>query len=78
MEGTIPRFQCMPESGGTWMVWDNETGEPASLGGCVIGGRTEFCAKAAASILRRIYLNRLDAQSMRSSRTARREDGGRS
>jgi hypothetical protein len=47
------------------MVWDNETGEPANLGGCVLKGRTEDRARAACEILKRIYRNRLDAPSMR-------------
>ncbi|KQZ13323.1 hypothetical protein ASD44_04005 [Mesorhizobium sp. Root554] len=65
MENGLPRFQCMPESSGTWMVWDNETGRPATLGGCIIGGRSEMRARTACEILTKIYNNRLDARSIR-------------
>ncbi len=65
MDDGLPRFQCMPESSGTWMVWDNEKGGPATLGGCVLGGRSEMRARAACEILTKIYNNRLDAQSVR-------------
>lgn len=59
------RFRCLPEPSGTWMVWDNETGAAAALGGCVLRGRTEERARAACEILKRIYRNRLDASSVR-------------
>ena len=54
------------------MVWDNETGAPATLGGCVLKGRSEDRARAACEILKRIYRNRLDASSMRKAE----EQGG--
>ena len=47
------------------MVWDEEASAPAVLGGCLLEGRSEQRAKAAADILERIYRNRLDASSMR-------------
>lgn len=65
MDHGLPRFQCLPESSGKWLVWDNETGQRASLGGCVIAGRSEMRAKTACEILTKIYRNRLDAQSIR-------------
>jgi len=50
------------------MVWDAATGAPATLGGCVLRGRSKDRARAACEILRRIYRNRLDAVSMRDAR----------
>lgn len=65
MRQNYQRFRCVPEPSGTWAVWDFETGAAATLGGCVLNGRTEERARAACDILRRIYRNRLDASSMR-------------
>lgn len=65
MEERHRRFCCLPEPSGTWMVWDNETGAPANLGGCSLKGRSEERARAACEILKRIYRNRLDASSVR-------------
>ena len=62
------RFHCLREPSGTWMVWDNVTGRPATLGGCVLKGRSEHRARAACDILTRIYRNRLDAFSIRGSK----------
>jgi hypothetical protein len=64
MEKSAPRFRCLPEPSGTWMVWDDMTGAPASLGGCALEGRNEDRARAACEILKRIYQNRLDAFSI--------------
>ena len=52
------------------MVWDDVTGAPAELGGCVLRGRSEERARAACEILRRIYRNRLDASSTRQTARA--------
>ena len=65
MEKRAPRFRCLPEASGTWMVWDDLTACPATLGGSVLKGRSEDRAKAACKVLKRIYCNRLDAQSMK-------------
>ena len=62
------RFHCVHEPSGTWMVWDNVSGGPATLGGCVLKGRSEHRARAACDILTRIYRNRLDAFSIRKSK----------
>lgn len=62
------RFRCLPEPSGTWMVWDEATGAVATLGGCVLRGRSEERARAACEILKRIYRNRLDAASMRDAK----------
>ena len=61
------RFTCMPEPTGTWMVWDRSTEAPATLGGCVLKGRSEVRARAACDILARIYKNRLDLPSLRAA-----------
>ena len=68
MEKRAPRFTCLREPSGTWMVWDNATGRPAALGGCLLKGRSEDRARAACDILTRIYRNRLDAFSIRGSK----------
>ena len=68
MELRNHRFHCLREPSGTWMVWDNVTGGPATLGGCVRKGRSEHRARAACDILTRIYRNRLDAFSIRGSK----------
>ena len=68
MEKRAPRFNCLREPSGTWMVWDNATGRPAALGGCVLKGRSEDRARAACDILTRIYRHRLDAFSIRTSK----------
>jgi len=63
--GDSPRFRCLQDPEGSWMVWDDKTSSPATLGGCVLRGRREGRARAACEILERIYRNRLDAQSDR-------------
>ncbi len=63
MEERYPRFRCMLEPSGTWMVWDDMTGAPAALGGFVLTGRSEERARAACGVLKRIYRSRLDARS---------------
>ena len=68
MEQRNHRFHCLREPSGTWTVWDNVTGGPATLGGCVLEGRSEGRARAACDILTRIYRNRLDAFSIRGSK----------
>ena len=68
MEQRNHRFHCQREPSGMWMVWDNVTGGPATLGGCVLEGRSEGRARAACDILTRIYRNRLDAFSIRGSK----------
>lgn len=67
MEEFNPRFRCLPELSGTWMVWDDETGAPAMLDSCVLNGRSEERARTACEMLKRIYQNRLDAYSVRQS-----------
>lgn len=64
MQDRDPRFRCLPEPSGTWMVWDDAAGAPAALGGCQLKGRSEDRARAACEILKRIYQNRLDAFSV--------------
>jgi len=67
----VDRFPTYCASDGTWLVWDNDSGRPAELGGAVVGGLSEPRAKAAASILARIYQRRLDAQSSKGWHPAR-------
>jgi len=67
MEDPKTRFCCRPEQSGTWAVWDEVDDAPASLGGCLLIGRTWQRAKAACDLLRRIYDNRLEARSRRGS-----------
>jgi hypothetical protein len=57
------RFCCHREPSGTWTVWDEVDDAPASLGGCLLIGRTWQRAKAACDLLMRIYDNRLEARS---------------
>lgn len=61
------RFPYYPASDGTWLVWDNDAGRPATLGGSIIAGRTQTRAEAAATVLNRIYQRRMDAISRKSS-----------
>jgi hypothetical protein len=49
------RFTCAREHDGTWAVTDNETHEPASLGGRLLIGRERMDAEAACLILQEIY-----------------------
>jgi hypothetical protein len=60
-----PRFECLVETAGTWMVWDHVTHCLADLAGVVLRGREEQRAKAACSVLTKIYGCRLDARSVR-------------
>ena len=71
MEKRAPRFRCLPDEEGTWTVWDDLTGAPAILGGSALKGRSEERARVACGILKRIYRNRLDAHSMKTSGKAR-------
>ncbi len=57
------RFDCLKESAGTWMVWDNDEGCPATIGGFVLAGLTEQRARMARNVLTRIYRHGLDARS---------------
>ncbi|OWV86748.1 hypothetical protein [Rhizobium sp. R693] len=40
-----------------WMVWDNETEEPASFGGQILHGLTEGHAIEVAKIMNELYGN---------------------
>ncbi|MFK0688830.1 hypothetical protein ACFX5Q_11560 [Mesorhizobium sp. IMUNJ 23033] len=64
MEDHKARFRCRPEPSGTWMVWDDVDHAPASLGGCLLIGRTWQRAKVGCDLLRRIYDNRLESRSL--------------
>lgn len=72
MPYATPRFECLPDSDGTWMVWDNVTSAPATLGGCELRGRQKERAEVACGILTRIFANRMDAKAVKSD--ARRPD----
>ena len=65
MEDRQPRFRCHPEPSGTWTVWDDVADAPATLGGCVLLGRTWERAKVARDVLRRIYDSHLEARQAR-------------
>lgn len=61
-----PRFECRRDIGpDDWMVWDNVGNAAASLGGCMLRGRTEHRARAACDILTAIYRSGLDCASLR-------------
>jgi hypothetical protein len=66
MPHAATRFECLPDTEGTWMVWDNETGAPATLGGCELRGRQKERAEVACGILTRIFTNRMDAKAVKS------------
>ncbi len=66
MPYATPRFECLPDSAGTWMVWDNVTRAPAALGGCELRGRQKHRAEVACGILTRIFSNRMDAKAVKS------------
>lgn len=68
MARALPRFECLQEAGGTWMVWDHEQDAPATLGGYELRGRQKVRAESARDILTRIFNNRMDAQAVRNSR----------
>lgn len=65
MEDRQPRFRCHPEPSGTWTVWDDVADAPATLGGCVLLGRTWERAKVARDVLRRIYDSHLEKPAIR-------------
>jgi hypothetical protein len=59
MDENKPRFECVLEPTGTWMVWDNLEDEPAHLGSILVGcGRIH--AEAAQRILTSIYSAQLE------------------
>ena len=62
MEESPDRFSCILEPTGTWMVWDDVAGEPATLGGKILMGCTRERAETARDVLLRIYKYRLDAR----------------
>ena len=64
-----PRFECLPEPSGTWMVWDNDTHAAATLAGYQMRGQEDLRAQAACAVLISIYRNRLDAPSAREKRS---------
>lgn len=66
-----PRFECLIEKAGTWMVRDNDRNCFAVLAGTVLRGRQKQRAEAACSILTRIYGCQLDARSVRANITGR-------
>jgi len=49
------RFVLHRMSSGKWLVWDDELGGPARLGGYAIADVPEWRASAAVSVLSRIY-----------------------
>jgi hypothetical protein len=54
------RFECIQQSSGTWMVWDNTGGTPAALGGVLLRDQEKQRAEVARDILMRIFRNGLD------------------
>ena len=62
MEEGPGRFSCVLEPTGGWMVWDDVTSEPASLGGKILMGCTRERAESARDVLERIYKNGLHAR----------------
>jgi hypothetical protein len=62
MEESPDRFSCLLEPTGAWTVWDDVTGEPATLGGKILMGCTRERAESARDVLARIYKNGLDAR----------------
>ena len=60
-----PRFECLPDKLGMWMVRANATHCLAELAGKVLHGREKQRAEAACSVLSKIYRGRLDASSVR-------------
>jgi hypothetical protein len=62
------RFECLPDNGGTWMVWDHETASAAKLDGSELRGRQKEKAEMACGILSRIFMNRMNAKAQRPDR----------
>ncbi len=65
MHADLPRFECLPEPTGTWMVWDNRRNRLATLDSLPLGGRQKDRARAACAVLASIYRSRLDACAVR-------------
>lgn len=66
-------FDCLKESAGTWMVWDNDQGRPATIGGFAVAGLSEQRARMARNVLTRIYRHGLDANAQRRRGTMDRD-----
>jgi hypothetical protein len=64
MRADPPRFECLPEPTGTWMVWDNSRDALATLGDRPLSGRQKDRAQAACTVLANIHRSRLDAGPM--------------
>jgi hypothetical protein len=62
------RFACCRDSTGAWMVWDQNDGRPACLGGLELAGLPKDRARAAFNVLERIYTAGHDAISIRARR----------
>jgi hypothetical protein len=50
----MPRFTCVAEPYGNWMVWDETKKGPATLGGKPLVGLPKHRADTARNILERI------------------------
>jgi|GEM_PF-406648 len=80
MCSTDQRYDVICDPLDLWMVWDNQTEEPASVGGQILHGLTERHAVEVAKIMNELYGNeKRDAarlSSNDSSPTACRSAGG--
>ena len=50
----MPRFTCVAEPSGKWMVWDEQKEVPATLGGKPLIGMPKFRAEIACDVLEKI------------------------
>jgi hypothetical protein len=55
----MPRFVCITQPDGLWMVWDNRTDEPAAIGNRPLVGLEKTRAEAVLDVLERIETGKL-------------------
>jgi hypothetical protein len=59
------RFRCVADQGGTWEVWDEAAGEPATLDGKRLTDMSQPRAEAARNMLEQIAQAASDPTSFR-------------
>jgi len=55
MDSSDLRYDVICDPLDLWMVWDNDTEEPASFGGQILHGLTEGYAVEVAKIMNELY-----------------------
>jgi hypothetical protein len=55
MTSSNPRYDIICDPLDMWIVWDNQTDEPATFGGQILHGLTQGYAVEVAKIMNEIY-----------------------